>query len=536
MTIPEPATTAESPPLVIEPHRRFSESRLWAWQRAFFERRGAAAWNEAQVPHYITSNPAMAAAYARLIAGFLRDWRTALDPDQPVYLLELGGGSGRFAYHLLTRLHDLLERTPLRGLRVVYVLSDAAPAVIEAWRAHPWLQPLVAEGRLDFALFDAAAPAPLRLLSSGLTLTPETCANPLVALANYVFDSIPQDLFAVQGGQLSECLAALTLPEPPAEPDDPALLGRVGIAIERRLATKPCYDDPHWNSILAGYRERLGDAVLAFPCAALGCLRFLHHLAGGRLLLLSADKGYRSEDEIEGRQEPALALHGSFSMSVNYHAIGAYARLLGGAVLQTSHQPAHLHVVGLLFGQPPDGSGETELAYYEAVERGGPDDFFALKKGIEPHYAALSLAQILAYLRLSGWDSNIFWGCLPSLLARAAEADAGLRAELCAAAAHVWAGYFPIGEADDLAFHIGMLLYALGAYPQALRYWQYSLRLYGPHPSTTYNLAMTAYQLHQREVALTYLEQTLALHPTFAEARAMRIAIESERARLAHRV
>ena len=37
-------------------------------------------------------------------------------------------------------------------------------------------------------------------------LSPESVRNPLVLIANYFFDSIPQDAFHVEGGQLYESL------------------------------------------------------------------------------------------------------------------------------------------------------------------------------------------------------------------------------------------------------------------------------------------------------------------------------------------
>jgi len=80
---------------------RLSRSVLWRLQRRFFERRGPAAWSEGVVPHHATTNPYLARAYSRIVLGFLRDWRAGLDPSQPVYLVELGAGSGRLAFHFL---------------------------------------------------------------------------------------------------------------------------------------------------------------------------------------------------------------------------------------------------------------------------------------------------------------------------------------------------------------------------------------------------------------------------------------------------
>jgi len=59
---------------VLEEGKPFSQSFIWKLQRAFFEQQGNQAWSEGIIPHYITSNPYMANAYAALVHGWLRDW------------------------------------------------------------------------------------------------------------------------------------------------------------------------------------------------------------------------------------------------------------------------------------------------------------------------------------------------------------------------------------------------------------------------------------------------------------------------------
>src|SRR5262245_35207478 len=88
---------------------RLSRSVLWGLQPRFYERQGMAAWSEGIVPHHVTCNPYLARAYARVVLGFVRDWRDRLDPSQPVYIVELGAGSGRLAFHLLRQLTPMLE-------------------------------------------------------------------------------------------------------------------------------------------------------------------------------------------------------------------------------------------------------------------------------------------------------------------------------------------------------------------------------------------------------------------------------------------
>ncbi|MEL6180246.1 MAG: hypothetical protein AAFS10_14895, partial [Myxococcota bacterium] len=73
-----------------------SQSPLWAIQRRFFEEQGPEAWRRAIVPEYITSNPRVGRAMARLVHDWLKPF--TLKRNAPLVVLELGAGSGRFAY------------------------------------------------------------------------------------------------------------------------------------------------------------------------------------------------------------------------------------------------------------------------------------------------------------------------------------------------------------------------------------------------------------------------------------------------------
>lgn len=524
---PEPFT-----PVIFEQDQRLSRSMLWELQREFFARQGVEAWRQGTVPHYITSNPFIASAYAQVVLGFLRDCQAGsppLDPGQPVYIVELGAGSGRFSFHFLKKFLAVFARSPLKHIPVKYVMTDFAEANLDYWREHPSLAPWVEQGWLDFARFDAGNDRELRLRHAGETLAPGGVRNPLVVLANYVFDSLPQDAFAIRYGQLCESLVSLTSPQEEADLSAPDLLDRVQIAYAHQPLNGTYYDDPDWEDILRDYGARLADTAFLFPCAALGCLRDLSQISGGRLLLLSADKGYSREEDLLGWGEPVLARHGScFSMLVNYHALGQYVRRQGGQVLGGDRRHESLAVCAYILGGPPGGAVETRQAFAAAVEQFGPDDFFTLIKGIQNMCDSLSLPQLLAYLRLSGWDANVLLGCYPSLLERAASLSEPERGALCQAIGHVWDTYYPIGEEIDLAFCLGVLLYGMSYYRQALDYFGHSSRLYGPDAGTAYHMGMCHYGLRQLEAALACVEQALELDPAFAPARDMRIRLQWE--------
>lgn len=539
-------TNGSASPHVIEPRQRMSRSVLWELQRRFYGGEGIDAWRKHYVPHFVTNNALTAQAYAAIVAAFLRDCQEVpaghpgyppLDPEQPIHLLELGAGSGRFAWLFLRRLQELLRRQPQRGLRFRYVMTDFTERNLDFWQSHPQFQSLIEAGLLDFARFDMEDSAPITLRRSGEILTPGALRNPLVVLANYYFDSIPFDVFSIEQGELHEALVTLsTADEPGADmAADPAtLLSELQLRYEMAPAHTDYYGDPELDGILRGYKERLTRGVVPFPCAALRCCQRLRELSSDRMLLLCGDKGFLSEAAIADLDLPGIAVHGGgFSVDVNFHAIAEYFRNHGGQVLAPRHRHKNLLVVGFLLGAPPSGYGATNEVFTDTLVRCGPDDFMELKAAIltqaqaQAYRGTLTLQQILALLRLGGGDPELLRQCLPALLQQVQEAAPERQQEVAAAIQEAWALYYHIGHSgpsgadQDLPFGLGQILHAMNFSAEALTMFERSRALYGPHPATLLNIAVCKWNLHDCDAALELLREVLMLHPEHAAAQAL---------------
>lgn len=520
----------------LEQRVRLSRSVIWRLQRDYFERQGIEAWSTGTVPHHITSSPFIADAYARIVSGYLRDCLftarrrknsslASLDPSQPVYVVELGAGPGRLGYLFLKRFLAIQHASALKNIPIKYVMTDLAERNLAYWRKHPLLQPFIEQDALDFACFDVEHDRELKLTHSGETISAKNLRNPLVVIANYVFDSIPQDAFLVSDGQLYEALVSLT-PQEKEQPDDQGI--PVELSYECDQVNGNYYEDAQWNRILLDYKRRLPNTSFLFPTAALECIQNLHCLSRGRMLLLSGDRGYSSDEGLlAGNGEPIMTLHGSISMMVDYQIIGDYCEHLGGQVLHPARRAESLNVSAFLLGKSPGDFAETRQAYAEAIEKFGPDDFFILKEGVAHVYDALTPDQILAFLRLSGWDYKRFYECLPALKKHLPAMTAVQTRQLHEAIVNVWDSYMPIGEESDLAFELGTLLVEIESHQEALEFLQRSVDLYGMAPGTAYNIAICYYALSQLDQARDHVNQALSLDPQFAEAKTLLAELES---------
>jgi tetratricopeptide (TPR) repeat protein len=486
-------------------NKRFSQASLWERQLQYYESKGMEAWQSGEVPYYITSNPKIAHAYAHMIHGLLRD-RAWMRPgeNQPVYVVELGAGTGRLAFHVLRRLEELRrqERGPLPSYR--YIMSDVSERNIEYWRAHPKLAPLIEQGVLDVCRFDANRDEELMLIESGETISKKDLAHPVVVIANYFFDTIPQDLFYISEGSLYECGV---VEEESAEQEE--------LKLEYRLIPDGNYEQSGYNRLLEQYRTSLQSTHVLFPSIALDCLERLRAMTKeSELVLLSADKGTPHLEELDGEAAPALVAHGSgFSLSVNYHAIFSYYRNLGGEARYSAYHHNSLYLSAVLALSEPAAYKEVQAAYTMSVEQSSPGDFYQLKLCFWEQAERMQIRELLAWLRLSGFDANFVWKASDRLLQLLPEAGDSEKIELGEVLQRVWEEFYSIDDPQDLAFTFGTLFYSLDRYEAALASFRESLRVDPTVHSTYYNMGLCYYELDQREEAKTSFRQALELYP-----------------------
>lgn len=477
-----------------------SASALWGLQRAYFEREGVAAWSSGTLPSMASTNAVVAATYARLITAFLRDWVASRPAGagalaEPVRVVELGAGAGRLGYHVVRKLAPRLASTPgVGGIPVTYVLTDLPEATIVWWARHEQLQPLLASGQLDVACFDIAQPHPIELRHSGRVLTPGASAAPMVVVANYVLDSLPQDAFTVEGGRLFEDVVAIE-PHPATVPGTVLAPHDLRLSWNRRpVDIGARYDQPDLAALLAE-AARDGEARrFLIPVDALRCLAYLRSLTTGPLLLLSADKGYSRPNTQVDETGPHVASHGSVSFMVDYGLLASHVRQQGGQAFLPAHRAASLTVGAFVLGPPAMGWPELARTFADAVDEGGPDDFFLLQSVFDQDTWMPALAQLLAQLRVSAWDPWIFTNLFPTLMVMARSVRTDFRPEVLAVAEKVEELYFAIGEDIDVPFCLALLHWRLGQPGEGLRLLDWSARLHGPGPDLSFARALC----HQR--------------------------------------
>jgi hypothetical protein len=515
-------------------------SQLWSLQSRYYAHMGLRAWAEGHIPHFVASNAFVARAYARVIVAALWDAHarggSAGLRGEPVHIVEVGAGHGKLGFLIvdcLLRFRRFLP--PLGGGAPVdappfrYVLTDSSAGTVAAMRGHPLVGQLAAAGVLDFAVFDAddgegGGPVALALLCSGRTLA-APLAHPLLAVANYVVDSLRMDAFHVApGGGLSQVTVALERRGAPRaggegggdddeEAEDEVVAADAAVAataagaggggadaaaaaaaalvaaraaraaraaaaaaadsdalrkVQVRWARAPlpaaaalagaggssgpppppphpdavdtaALEEPYRSStllsaMLRGYglsasrlRERGG--VVLLPLGGFSLLAKLRELAGGRLLAIVGDKGHSTLEEMAaaggaaapsvagggggsgapGADVPHIALHGSISLMVNFHALRTWARAHGGAVVCSPYAEGFKVAAFFFDGPPPSlgggGGGSGGCPGVASGGGGGSDGCPASSAAAAEAAAAVAAADAMEAYAVGGVDA-----------------------------------------------------------------------------------------------------------------------------------
>lgn len=475
----------------------FSESLIWQINRDFYQQQGIAAWSDDIVPHQITNSSLVANTYADLIFAFLKDLESSGKSDDVVYILELGAGHGRLSYNIIEHLDQLMAIDGLSSIKYCYVLSDIVEDNLAFYSSHPKLQEYYQRGVLDIAYFDAVGSQELNLQKSNNVISIGDLEQPILAIANYFFDSLPNELFYFENRKVFDCSASVDSKVDPTGKNPQDLISEMQLTYHKRQVQQPYSDDTALNTILTQYSEMLTDTYILLPTIAIDCLTNISALSKEGLMLLTMDKGYKIIQELAGRKKPDFVTHGSFSLWVNFHAISQYCELNGGTSMFDHNTNQSIDLGCVNFIKDSSDFSNLEEAYRKYSSQMNLDDINSFKKLVYKNLATINLTELLGLIRINAYDSTIFINLLPSIKHLSKEISVKQRTRLKETIAQVWSKYYAIKKDYDLSYELGGLLYDLGYYSEALEYFGYSTDAFGYQIDVDYNSILCHYQLRQ---------------------------------------
>jgi SAM-dependent MidA family methyltransferase len=467
------------------------KKELWAHQRNYFEDAGVLAWKE--VPFFITSNPNIACLYAKTTADFLVEAAEMgrLKPDAPIYILELGAGVGKFGFHFLTLLLDLLHYYPHIRSKICYVMTDFARKNVDFWKSQPQLASFIAQGYMDVALYDVTVNTPLYLECKGVGLTSSDFKNPLILVANYVFDSIPQDWFSLDSGRLSKA-DDISI----KDGDDKA------ISCEFKEVPHSYYADPLLNDVLNSYIRDGINGAFSIPNTGILTLRHLLELANGQMLGLVGDWGDMEHVVYKGKISPRFSFFGYASLGVNFDALARALTGMGGEMITGKHQERFYNIV-TLSQSLKEKMPKTKASFIREHDRLSPQEWVRLKQ----LFTAMDLSpeDALSVIALSGWDPIFLSSLTPKTLSDLfSSSSVFIKAQLKEALPKLEAHYYASPVGNNPAFDLARLSYLQSHFKQALHYYAASDEYQQRQCVVYFNMGLCAFYLKDYEKAKVY--------------------------------
>jgi tetratricopeptide (TPR) repeat protein len=484
--------------ITLDKNVLLSESSIWQQQCDFYKREGVAAWYN-QVPFYATSNAFIARAYAQMIRSFIIDWH-AQQGSRQFKIVELGAGCGQFSYLCLQNLQHLLLPDDIHWN---YIMSDFDEPVVEFWRSHNGFKPFVEAGNLIFAQDKIGEPL------TQLTAELAGADAPVIIIANYLFDSLPADIYQVSNEQVHQVNVTLSTEDDNVDTHGAVIdFEKVGIAYMPDLSKLIA-----GNEILELYRLELLDSHILYPTQSLKLLDQLSSIVEHGLLLLSTDKAYSSIDELDYLDYPEITGHnGCFSMMVNFDAIKRYAKLHKGnayipsvrAGIKTAAFSVGFDLMLLPALEP---SLSRHLQYFS------PGDYLNLYRNMQKKLESFNLEDAASFLALSNWDAVVFQRLYERIFEQLDGADMltinYLLEHLPVVADH----FYWLERGQDVLFQIAVIFHTLKRYEQALIYYERSLSYFDGIFGLYFNMGVCHQHLGQNSLACECFEKAHELDP-----------------------
>ena len=373
--------------------------------------------------------PALADAWADTIldAWFAARASGALDPAQPLMILDLAPGQGRLAVQVLRRLQQRLTLLGCADWCVRYCALAASREARDMLRGHPALQAFFTLGWFSVI---SHWPAGQR-------------QNPVVVVSLGNLGTHISQLYAVHYGRIfSGSVAARSS-------------GQDGVELDYRWQEAVVPASLHeW---LEHYAGRLNTAPLLIAPETLQQMDAIAALAGGRYLLLAVDLGAVSEQQLREHAmcPPTLWRAGANRLPVNFELIGLYQRRHGAQTRNLILADGGWVVHAALSNWP------LEIDALMSRLTGAHPDHLALQRS----GANLNLtdpASVLAALRAANYDPCLLQAALHSLIETPPVLDASQARDWRLALEQVWyraGALMPSGdflfEFANFALHLG---------------------------------------------------------------------------------
>lgn len=511
------------------------DSKIWSYLRDYYKRTNGIFNQNPETPSFISNSSYIADSYANVIIKFVIDWYRSSEADksEPIYILEVGAGQGRLAYLTLKKLMSMKRFFPADVKRpFVYVISDYTTESILKLKQHPWYADFVKEGVVDFSVLDCESTDTITLELANKKLTPDSLKNPLFLVANYVFSSLRNDAIRVENGSLSRVLLSLQCPQDNAA-DLVNIIPHLQFSWHRGELPSSVLEtyNEDLQAAIERYRTEISNGTVLLPVAAVVFLSRCLTLSRNRLVVLCGDIGAHAINKVATSQNPYVSVHGSFSLSTNFHAIDVFVERHKGHIFKSPYLEGFnntVYVMGIDLHTLPTMRWMIHHAFSTYV----PESFNTTQKCLkEESSPSPSVAAVISVLRLARFDTDVFMKFKQVLIERGGYAGSSpaTRKDILYDLSGVRNQYYPIKSTYDVCFELARIHMGIKEYDTAIKLFSDSNANCADHHVTWHNMGMCYEYKGDIENAKKCYQKSLELKPSYRESklRLSKLATES---------
>lgn len=571
----------------IQPATKVSESHIWTLMSNYYHANGVNSWAGYQVPYFITSNAVMGKTYANLLNNFIKDYtnKNEIADNEKIYIVELGSGSGKFAFNMLKEIVRLMESYPILN-KICYVMTDFTENNINFWVKNKAFKQFLDLEILDFAMFNIYRDDQILLKNSGIILSSENQQpHPLIIVANYLFDTMSVDVFRIQNNILQEGHVSVLSKQEETDPNNPSILTRMvnqysykpkyergknlskyvkyyGLIVENpdvpydqqvpiyRGAEK--YDrilDYYYNYFSNNDAKSLLGGTVIFPITVLNCLDKLGRLSNYKLTILSGDKGSSDISTFEGLKDPFIAQHGSISMMANYHAVGLWFAIHGGVFYHNQYCDGSLRISCFTCNSSEvDYSNLTNLNnhnkeiqadypnftdyYNDHINLFSPPDYYSvytyISNMVRKDDSVMTFDMVLSLIKMSNYDTDAFFNFKDFITKKINDSPIQYIQDFYKIMKKLWDNYYPLNKDRDLPFEFGSLMFKLKRYKKSIDFYEQSRIINGDTAIVLFNIALCYKELGMLDNSAMYAKQSVELDPNYDRSKILLQLVEND--------
>lgn len=491
------------------------KSIIWTLQDRYDRQRKPGALKDELVAGGAFKNCTTADAYAAMAAGFLRDV-TAAGGERPA-IIEVGGGTGRFAFMFLNRLCNY-QFADGELPQFDYFLTDPSATCVESWSLTNRFDPLIGKGILKFGQM-AISEQPVIETAEGAIALEQFGTRPVILIANFQFSSVPSDLFRIKDHDLQRVWVRLDTDDPAFDIEAAKSFDSLTGKLTARGSAKRPTGHRTIDEILRGYAEREGDFYVSVPERA---CRFIEAFVERKApcLMIAADQAYTDPDAFD--LDSPFVFDEHFTQFTNFDLLAQQFRRRGGEVEFGSHPDPDFACGSFLYpgtDRPAHDFAHTVAATRQTLFDFDVADAHELVSLLKESVDDPSYRQMFAWLRMSKFDPDVATECLPHMFEELQQGhedpDQDTIQELFSAA---YRAYFPEEHPVTFDITLAQLFLAVKLDEDALALIETGLEDYGETPSRLYVHALCLLRVERKDDARRTLDKLFEIDPDYGPA------------------